>query len=55
MTLQIDDAGGRLSSSGCELLGVSDAGHLFPSTSRWDHTKYGTFEVESVARGRVDM
>ena len=49
----IDDAGGRLFSERCTLLGVSDAGQSFPSSSRPDDTDYGTSELESIARRRV--
>ena len=51
---QFDDAGGRLSSRRCELVGVSDAGQLFPNSSRPDGTNIGTSELESIARKRVD-
>ena len=53
VAFQFENAGGRLSSSGCELLGVSDAGQSFPSSSPPDDTDYGTSEVESIARKRV--
>ena len=49
-----DDAGGRLFSERCTLVGVSDAGQSFPSSSRPDDTDYGTSELESIARRRVD-
>ena len=51
---QSDDDGGRLSSAGCELVGVSDAGQSFPSSSRPDDTDYGTSELESITGRRVD-
>ena len=35
------------------LIGVSDAGQSFPSSSRPDDTEYGTSELESIARRRV--
>ena len=35
------------------LVGVSDAGQSFPSSSRPDDTDYGTSELESIARRRV--
>ena len=53
VALQFDNAGDRLSSAGCELVGVSDAGQSFPSSSRPDDTDYGTSELESIARKRV--
>ena len=37
----------------CTLVGVSDAGQSFPSSSRPDDTDYGTSELESIARRRV--
>ena len=37
----------------CTLVGVSDAGQSFPSSSRPDDTDYGTSELESFARRRV--
>ena len=36
------------------MIAVSDAGHSFPSSSRLDDTEYGTSELESIARRRVD-
>ena len=45
-----DDEDGRLSSTGCELVGVSDAGQSFLSSSRPDDTDSGTSELESIAR-----
>ena len=54
VALQFDDAGGRLSSGRCELVGVSDAGQSFQSSSRPDDTDCGTSELESIARKRVD-
>ena len=41
-------------SGGCEVVGVSDAGHSFPSSPRPDDIEYGTSELESIARKRVD-
>ena len=55
VAFQLDDTGGRLSSGECELVGVSDAGKSFPSSSRPDDTGYGTSELESIARKRVDV
>ena len=52
VAFQFDNAASRLS-SGCELVGVSDAGQSFPSSSRPDDTDYGTSELESIARKRV--
>ena len=53
VAFEIDDAGGRLFSERCTLVGVSDAGQSFPSSSRPDDTDYGTSELESIARRRV--
>ena len=47
-----DDAGDRLFSERRTLVGVSDAGQSFPSSSRPDDTDYGTSELESIARRR---
>ena len=54
VAFDIDDAGGRLFSERCTLVGVSDAGQSIPSSSRPDDTDYGTPELESIARRRVD-
>ena len=54
VAFQFDDDGGRLSSAGCELVGVSDAEPSFPSRSRRDDTDYGTSDLESIAGRRVD-
>ena len=54
IAFQFDNAGGRLFSAGCELVGVSDAGQSFPSSSRPDDTDCCTSELESIARKRVD-
>ena len=48
------DEGGRLSSAGCELVGVSDDGQSFPSSSRPVVTDYVTSELVSIVRRRVD-
>ena len=53
VAFEIDDAGGRLFSERCTLVGVSDADQSFPSSSRPDDTDYGTSELESIARRRV--
>ena len=36
------------------VIGMSDAGQSFPSSSRLDESEYDTSELESIARGRVD-
>ena len=48
------DEGGILSSASCGLVGVSDAGQPFPSSSRSDDNDHGTSELESIARRLVD-
>ena len=51
------DVGGSIGKSVCDrytVIGVSDAGQSFPSSSRPDDTEYGTSELESIARRRVD-
>ena len=53
VAFEIDDAGGRLFAERCTLIGLSDAGQSFPSSSRPDDTDYGTSELESIARRRV--
>ena len=53
VAFQFGDAGGRVFSKRCTLVGVSDAGQSFPSSSRLDDTDYDTSELESIARRRV--
>ena len=53
VAFEIDDAGGRLFAERCTLVGVSDPGQSFPSSSRPDDTDYGTSELESIALRRV--
>ena len=50
VAFQFGNDGGRLSSAGCEMFGVSDAGQSFPGSSWHD----GTSELESVARRWAD-
>ena len=50
VAFEFDDAGGKFVSERCTLVGVSDAGQSFPSSSRPDDTDYGTSELESIAR-----
>ena len=54
VAFELDITGGRLISGGCEVVGVSDAGHSFPSSPRPDDIDYGTSELESTAGKRVD-
>ena len=53
VAFEFDDSGGRLFSDRCTLVGVSDAGQSFPSSSPPGDTDYGTSELESIARRRV--
>ena len=53
VAFEFDDFGGRLFSDRRALVGVSDAGQSFPSSSRPGDTDYGTSELESIARRRV--
>ena len=53
VAFEFDDSGGRLFSDRWTLVGVSDAGQSFPSSSRPGDTDYGTSELESIARKRV--
>ena len=53
VAFDFDDSGGRLFSDRCTLVGLSDAGQSFPSSSRPGDTDYGTSELESIARRRV--
>ena len=51
------DMGDSIGKSVCDrytVIGVSDAGRSFPSSSRLHDTEYGTSELESIARRRVD-
>ena len=54
VAFQFDDESGRLCSAACQLVGVSNAEQLFPSSSRPDYTDYVTSELEPIARRRVD-
>ena len=53
VAFQFENAGGRLSSAGCELVGVSDTGQSFPSSCRPDETDYGTSELDFIEQRRV--
>ena len=51
------DVGGSIGKSVCDrytVIGVSDGGQSFPGSSRLDDTEYGTSELESIARRRVN-
>ena len=53
VAFEVDDSGGKSFCDRYTVIGVSDAGHSFPSSSRPDDTEYGTSELESIARRRV--
>ena len=51
------DVGDSVGKSVCDrytVIGVSDAGQSFPTSSRMDDTEYGTSELESIEQIRVD-
>ena len=50
VAFEFEDAGVKLFSERCTLVGVSDAGQSFPSSSRPDDMDYGTSELVSIAR-----
>ena len=53
VAFEVDDSGGNMLCNRFTVIGVSDAGQSFPSSSRPDDTDYGTSELESIARRRV--
>ena len=53
VAFEVDDSGGKPFCDRYTVIGVSDAGQSFPSSSRPDDTDYGTSELESIARRRV--
>ena len=53
VAFEVDDSGGKPFCDSYTVIGVSEAGQLFPSSSRPDDTEYGTSELESIARRRV--
>ena len=53
VAFEVDDSGGKSFCDRYTVIGVSDAGQSFPSSSRPDDTEYGTSELESVARRPV--
>ena len=46
VAFEFDESGGRLFSDRCTLVGVSDAGQSFPSSSQPGDSDYGTSELE---------
>ena len=53
VAFEVDDSGGKSFCDRYTVIGVSDAGQSFPSSSRPDDTEYGTSELESIARRGV--
>ena len=53
VAFEVDDSGGISFCDRYTVVGMSDAGQSFPSSSRPDDTEYGTSELESIARRRV--
>ena len=53
VAFEVDDSGGKSFCDRYTVIGVSDAGQSFPSSSRPDDTEYGTSELESIARRLV--
>ena len=53
VAFEVDDSGGKLFCDRYTVIGVSNAGQSFPSSSRPDDTEYGTSELESIARRLV--
>ena len=54
VAIDVEDSIGKSMCNRYPVIGMSDAGQLFPSSSRLDETEYGTSELESIARRRVD-
>ena len=54
VVFQCESKSRRLCSAGCELVGMSVAGQLFPVSSRLDNTDYETLELESIVRRRTN-
>ena len=53
VAFEVDDSGGKSFCDRYTVTGVSDAGQLFPKSSRLDDTEYGTSELESIARDEL--
>ena len=53
VAFEVDDSGGKSFCDGYTVIGLSDAGQSFPSSSQPDDTDYGTSELELIARRRV--
>ena len=54
VAFDVEDSIGKSVCNRYPVIGMSDAGQSFPSSSRLDETEYGTSELESIARRRVD-
>ena len=53
VAFEVDDLGGKTFWDRYTVIGVSDAGQSFPSSSRPEDMEYDTSELESIARRRV--
>ena len=53
VAFDVEDSNGKSVCNRYPVIGMSDAGQSFPSSSRLDETEYGTSELESIARRRV--
>ena len=54
VAFDVEDSIGKSVCNRYPVIGMSDTGQSFPSSSRLDETEYGTSELESIARRRVD-
>ena len=54
VAFDVEDSIGKSVCNKYPVIGMSDAGQSFPSSSRLDETEYGTSELESIARRGVD-
>ena len=54
VAFDVEDSIGKSVCNRYPVIGMSDTGQSFPSSSRLDDTEYGTSELESIARRRVD-
>ena len=54
VAFDVEDSIGKWVCNRYPVIGMSDAGQSFPSSSRLDETEYGTSELESIAQRRVD-
>ena len=54
VAFDVEDSIGKSVCNRYPVIDMSDAGQSFPSSSRLDETEYGTSDLESIARRRVD-